>query len=170
MLPMTKLLSVPTSASASDNLCIWSPDNSVTNMKFWYEYDTNEYSWRKIFEYPNIRHTMFSTFCLPECSFSDCRWWQLVVELHTRKHYQRHLESAAEQGRKCAKRKSLQNCTELYFVQNTRGTSCFMGFMPPSVCKFAPNTIWHKIFSPQKASFMQWEIPKKQKQNIFNAT
>ena len=59
--------------------------HSVTNMKFWYEriseynridkyntneclnifvskkgyeFDRNEYSWRKIFEYPNIQHTM----------------------------------------------------------------------------------------------------------------
>jgi len=33
--------------------------HSVTNMKFWYEYDTNEYSWRKIFEY--IRISEYST-------------------------------------------------------------------------------------------------------------
>ena len=29
-------------------------DHSVTNMKFWYEYETNEYSWHKIFEYFRI--------------------------------------------------------------------------------------------------------------------
>ena len=29
-------------------------EHSVTNMKFRYEYDTNEYSWRKIFEYIRI--------------------------------------------------------------------------------------------------------------------
>ena len=34
-------------------------EHSATNMKFRYEYDTNEYSWRKIFEY--IRISEYST-------------------------------------------------------------------------------------------------------------
>ena len=47
------------------NIRIYSYKKNNTNeylnifaSKKWYEYDTNEYSDRKIFEYPNIRHTL----------------------------------------------------------------------------------------------------------------
>ena len=47
------------------NIRIYSYQKNDTNeypnifvSKKWYEYDTNEYSYRKIFEYPNIRHTL----------------------------------------------------------------------------------------------------------------
>ena len=46
--------------------------------KKWYEYDTNKYSYRKIFEYPNIRHTLICAIrhlrrnLSPICSFAFC--------------------------------------------------------------------------------------------------
>ena len=43
--------------------------HSVTNMKFWYKYDTNEYSWRKIFEY--IRIGVCSTWTQSSISYNS---------------------------------------------------------------------------------------------------
>ena len=46
--------------------------------KKWYEYDTNKYLYRKIFEYPNIRHTLVQT-----SARSLCQMAALLQKNHT---------------------------------------------------------------------------------------
>ena len=50
------------------------------SIKKWYEYDTNEYLYQKIFEYPNIRHTLFQRMILQDI-LENC--WRLY-----RKHWE----------------------------------------------------------------------------------
>ena len=74
------------------NIRIYSYQKNNTNeylnifaSKKWYEHDTNEYSYWKIFEYPNIRHTLVcKRYLVHSVSASDIliarQWCELVKE------------------------------------------------------------------------------------------
>ena len=101
---------------------------------------------RKSWSGVNFCAPTFSSPCWQ--SFPCCCWWPSGAPCP---HYQRHLESAEAVYNCCTTERNYAVCCIVYsgegYLQNTLGAlHALWGLCLEAVCKFAPNTVWHKSF------------------------